>query len=102
MVFDGSNETELRNVARADGLSNTLAVVEVFNSSVPWFEPRDIDGATSTFVVSSKPNDFGSHHVGGANVAYCDGHVSFIADDADPALLRQAATIGGDRDVPVD
>ena len=100
MLFDGSNETDVRNVT--DGLSNTLAVVEVFNSDVPWFEPRDFDAANSAFVVSAKPNDIGSHHVGGANVSYCDGHVSFIADDIDSALIREAATIGGDRDVPID
>jgi len=34
---------------------------------------------------------FSSHHPGGANFAYGDGHVSFLSENADPETLEQLA-----------
>jgi prepilin-type processing-associated H-X9-DG protein len=38
---------------------------------------------------------FGSHHAGGANFGYIDGHVSFISDNVDYAVYQGASTIAG-------
>lgn len=93
MLFEGAKQTELRDIT--DGLSNTLSVVEVKSSDVLWYEPRDMDGANSAFVISSKANEIGSLHPGGAIVGYGDGSVQFVANSSDPALLKDQASIAG-------
>ena len=91
MIFDGQNETQIAQIT--DGTSNTLSVVEVLNSDVTWFEPRDFDAAKSVFTISSKANELGSSHPQGANAAYADGSVRFIANGTDPIMLRSQTTI---------
>lgn len=91
MIFNGSETTNIRQIS--DGTSNTLSVVEVYNSNVAWFEPRDFNAAQSAFALSSKANEIGSGHSAGANAAYADGSVQFIGNGADPKLLRSQSTI---------
>jgi prepilin-type processing-associated H-X9-DG protein/prepilin-type N-terminal cleavage/methylation domain-containing protein len=40
-----------------------------------------------------------SHHGGGANVLFADGHVSFLADPTDPTLQRMLHSIAGGEQV---
>ena len=90
-LFDGTAPVKIREIT--DGLSNTLSVVEVMNSNIKWYEPRDVDAVKSPFRVSTAVNEIGSTHPGGACAAYVDGSVRFIANGAAPAMLKAESTI---------
>jgi prepilin-type processing-associated H-X9-DG protein len=78
-----------------DGTSNTLAVVEVKNSSINWAEPRDIDFDKSTFTINAAADDIGGSNPGGCNVLFADGSVQFLKSAIPAVLLRAMVTKGG-------
>jgi len=43
-----------------------------------------------------------SHHPGGVNVLFCDGHVGFATDSVEPRVWRAIATRAGGEVVPAD
>lgn len=43
---------------------------------------------------------FSSHHTGGVQFVYCDGHVDFIRDDGDVQTLKALTTIAGGEVLP--
>jgi hypothetical protein len=71
-----------------DGLSNTMAVVEVKDSGVNWAEPRDLD--ISHPMALPPGND-----PGGNNVLVCDASVQFVPKTAQPKRIREWATRNG-------
>ena len=77
-----------------DGLSNTLAVVEV---EVPfcWMDPT-ADVTLEEFVQGIR---VGSNHTGGYNGLFMDGSVRFVAHPTSPGTLRALATPAGDENV---
>jgi prepilin-type processing-associated H-X9-DG protein len=68
-----------------DGLSNTIMVVECDSVAmrVEWAEPRDIPFDRMTFRINA-PEGVGisSEHSDGAQVAFGDGHVQYLSEDA--------------------
>jgi prepilin-type N-terminal cleavage/methylation domain-containing protein/prepilin-type processing-associated H-X9-DG protein len=45
---------------------------------------------------------FGSHHVGGANFVYIDGHVQFVTENVNYAVYQAASTIAGRLDGTIE
>lgn len=78
-----------------DGVSNTIAVVEVTAArSVHWMEPVDTD---ANFLLNVGGESVLSHH-GGWHVALVDGSVRFLPRETSPENLRALTTISaGDR-----
>jgi len=76
---------------------NTILVVEIARSDIPWMEPRDLEFAAMSFRINdgSRPS-VSSLHPGGAVVSmhgYCGGR--FISDRVPPADVRALITIDG-------
>jgi prepilin-type processing-associated H-X9-DG protein len=69
-----------------DGLSNTIAVVEVTGLGINWEEPKDITVDELLRLVATRGNM--SNHPGGFNVALADCSVRFIPNTIDPKVLR--------------
>lgn len=67
-----------------DGTSNTILLVEVHRSGVPWIEPRDLHLAQMNPRINA-PQGQGpasGHEKQGAHVAFADGSVRFVRNDA--------------------
>jgi hypothetical protein len=93
-AFPGETTRQIRNFA--DGLGNTLIVVETPDSmAVPWMSPEDCD--LQEFLSYTQ-----AHHTHGFNVAMGDGAVRFIADSAAPEVRRAMVTCAGGETIPVD
>ncbi|MEQ9379252.1 MAG: hypothetical protein RJP95_00180, partial [Pirellulales bacterium] len=80
-----------------DGLSNTIALVEVSGLDIDWTEPRDL---TFDEFVTRLGNPDNLPHFRGFNVLFGDGSVMFIDRDIDPEALRSMFTIAGGE--PID
>ena len=93
-AFDGDNETTFLDVA--DGLSNTVLIVEVANSDTHWMEPVDIslDEALARFTDKSKVKDC-CNHPGEINVSLMDGSTHVIELPVSAEDLKAIATIDG-------
>ncbi len=71
-------------VSIGDGTSNTILLVEVHGSGVPWIEPRDLHVAQMNPRINA-PHGQGpssSHERQGAHVAFADGSVRFVRNNA--------------------
>ena len=69
----------------ADGLSWTIAVVEMPDAGINWMEPRDWDTTSS-----DRPN---SQHPYVFNALIADGSVRSMSEDIDPAVLKALTEI---------
>lgn len=85
-----------------DKPEDTIAVVEMSPSGIPWTAPYDLNVAE----MSSKVNDPGaagirSCHPNGAYVAFCDGSVRFRYNDSQEfeKYLKALATVDGGEDM---
>ena len=86
-----------------DGLSDTILLVEVADSSTWWAEPVDLDFNKMSFKINgSRRQGISSYHAGGANVAFCDGSVRFLPDSTNPQLIKAMITIDGAEHVADD
>jgi hypothetical protein len=84
-----------------DGASNTIMLVEVADSGVHWAEPKDLNFNDLDFKVKSPHHPcIGSHHVDGANVAYCDARIEYLPDTTPPEQLKAMLTIDGGEKIP--
>jgi prepilin-type N-terminal cleavage/methylation domain-containing protein/prepilin-type processing-associated H-X9-DG protein len=103
-----SNRTKFRQIE--DGLSNTFALGEAIPAFTPWnwWFGNNTAVALCTsplnkqmllpdpmwdFGVWSEAFGFNSYHVGGGNMAMCDGAVVFVTDNVDLTVYRGLATI---------
>ena len=86
-VFDGSVPTDLTQVQ--DGTVNTIMLVEG-RQKTHWAKPEDI-----LFDLKSIRKHVGGFTEEGANTAFCDGSVRFIAKDIGPDVLYQLITRSG-------
>ncbi len=80
-----------------DGLSNTIAVVEIASPGVPWADPRDLtfEEAARGINQVEGPNGISGPHAGGVNVLFLDGRVEFLPNDTPPERLRALLTANG-------
>lgn len=98
-VFVFEEPTEVNQIT--DGLSRTVGVAERITrriSTSEWTSGRNIfahDGNTPINQASGLGNDIGSPHVGGAMVTFCDGHVEFVAESVEQAVLNSMLTKAG-------
>jgi hypothetical protein len=87
----------------ADGLSHTIAVVEMSESDIHWMEPRDIVFDTMSLKIDDPAGScIRSKHLEVANVLFCDSSVHCLKKDIDPAILRSVLTIAGGEPFPSD
>lgn len=81
----------------ADGTSNTLIVAEDTRGAT---DPEWINGLNvmdQAFAINAaKENDISSHHPGGANTLFADGHARFFSEDLDLPVLAALCTRAGD------
>lgn len=90
-LFDGSSQgrkfTEI-----TDGLSNTIAVVQVDDErAAVWTKPDDWQ-----FDANDPLKGLGDLHPGIALAGFCDGSVRFISTTIDPDVFLALLTIAGD------
>jgi prepilin-type N-terminal cleavage/methylation domain-containing protein/prepilin-type processing-associated H-X9-DG protein len=105
-----NNRTKFKQIE--DGLSNTFAVGEAVPSVTAWDWWFGNNTAVATcaspmnkqvllpdpladFTAWPEAYGFNSYHVGGGNIAMCDGSVTFVSDNIDLTLYRNLATISG-------
>jgi prepilin-type N-terminal cleavage/methylation domain-containing protein/prepilin-type processing-associated H-X9-DG protein len=90
-LVDASQELGWMSGTRAT-LRNTGSPLNATRQRQPPL-PRPAAAATDQPSESDQlvVGGFGSYHPGGANFAYGDGHVSFLSDNLDLALLQQLA-----------
>ena len=86
-----------------DGLSKTACVAETVvrrQIESEWINGQNIfaqDESTPINVRRAAGNEIGSPHPGGALVAFCDGHVEFVAESIEQDVLNAMLTkAGGD------
>ncbi len=99
-MWPGAVATKLSDFA--DGVSNTLMVVEVHNSGIHWMEPRDLHVVQMPPTINAaKGTGISSAHLHGAQAVFADGHSQFLNDDLPPETLRRLLTIAGGEKVEV-
>ena len=86
----------------SDGISNTIALVEVANSGIHWMEPRDLHVLQMAPSVNGHAGQgISSRHEGpvGNHILLCDGRVTRLSDDFPGDRLRALLTRSGGEDV---
>jgi hypothetical protein len=82
-----------------DGMSNTIALVEVNNSGIVWTQPTDLDAAALDFIIrrveQGKPGQLNTASPRGLNVGLFDGSVRTLPMSTSPDQIRKASTPNG-------
>jgi hypothetical protein len=100
-LFTGATGT--RSAAVTDGLTNTLLIAEVANTSIPWTAPQDLDVRTMSLRVNDrKRSGISSPHPGGANIVMGDASYHFLSESIAPGMLKALITIAGGERIDVE
>jgi prepilin-type processing-associated H-X9-DG protein/prepilin-type N-terminal cleavage/methylation domain-containing protein len=83
-----------------DGLSRTAAIAELVDrrqNGIVWINGHNLVAQDQRTPINSAglDDEIGSPHPGGASLAFCDGHVRFIAESLDQAVLIALLTKAG-------
>jgi len=84
-----------------DGLSKTAAVAETTirrEAECEWINGQNLfaqDESTPMNHGREAGNEVGSPHPGGASLAFCDGHVEFVAESIEQRVLNALLTRAG-------
>jgi type II secretory pathway pseudopilin PulG len=98
-VFDGTKKTKLDEIK--DGASDTILVLEISGSDIPWMEPKDFTMADVDFTPGSNVGGFvGSQHSKGAYVGLGDGSSKLVSDQMDASEFKTRLTISGNESKP--
>ena len=89
-AFQGSRASTIRDIQ--DGTSNTILLIEIADSGIPWHEPRDL--TWQEFVDRYTRRSLGGH-ANGFHALMCDGSVRHVRYGEDPAFIRKMFTAGG-------
>lgn len=88
-VFAAESSAKIKDIM--DGTSNTILVVEAdADRAVPWTKPEDLN-----FDADAPLQGLGHLRPGGFSALFGDGHVQFIGNSIDPAVLRALMTKSG-------
>ena len=86
----------LAEVAKRDGLSSTIMLVEICDSGITWPEPRDLDIRTMVKSINAgKGLGISSRHAGGAFVAFANARIEFLSEDTLAKTLQAMLTVDG-------
>lgn len=87
---EASYRGEISVASIKDGTSNTVAVVEVSNSTTNWMEPVDLDLDEQIRVNDCEDGScLSSQHRRGVNVAFVDGSVKTLSENVSRETLRK-------------
>jgi prepilin-type processing-associated H-X9-DG protein len=84
-----------------DGLSKTACIAELSIRRVPamteWVNGLNVFAQEQSTPMNGVglDNEIGSPHPGGAMLAFCDGHVEFVAETIEQALLNALLSRAG-------
>ena len=98
-AWPGGTSTKLSDFS--DGPRDTILVVEVANSGIHWMEPRDLHVIQMAPGINRAGQGISSSHPFGAQVAFADGSVHFVAEYVSPETLRAMVTIDGGETIEV-
>ncbi|MFO0820421.1 MAG: DUF1559 domain-containing protein [Pirellulales bacterium] len=97
-AFPKSAPIKLTDIA--DGLDNTILVVESVTCTPDWTEPRDLDFETMDFIINSAARpSISSFHPSGALVCFADLEVFCITPRVTESELKAMLTIAGGEDI---
>ena len=88
-IFDGNKFTRLRDIV--DGTVNTIIVVEVIGSNIPWAKPQDLN--IDDVRMSGQPGDLDPN---GFLALFADGSVRFLEGISVQDLKALASRGGGE------
>jgi prepilin-type N-terminal cleavage/methylation domain-containing protein/prepilin-type processing-associated H-X9-DG protein len=96
MLYD--EPVTLREIT--DGTAHTVSVAEILVrriNSLEWVNGHNIFAQRQSLPVNSSEGseEIGSPHPGGALAAFCDGHVAFLHDETEQAVLNALLTRSG-------
>lgn len=97
LVFDKDQTTKSTDIP--DGPANTILLVEVADSQVPWTQPVDVHAARISWSLNRDPQGIGSHHRQGVNVVMVDGTVYSFSEILPADQFRAMATKDGGESV---
>jgi prepilin-type processing-associated H-X9-DG protein len=92
-IFPDGKTTKFSDIKNP---AKTILLVETVGANIRWTEPRDLPLAEALKGINP-PGGGGirSHHPGGANVVFADGHLEFLPDTTTPAELKAMLLIDG-------
>lgn len=105
-ISNGPNCVRLADIT--DGPSNTIAVAEVYDLGIRWYEPRDLPADQISYRINDPEYwSISSRHPGLALAGLADGTVVCLWDDSakpnaeetDPRVVEALTTINGGEDV---
>lgn len=108
-AFPGGTGRSIRTIT--DGTSHTITVFESSGLSVNWMDPRDVTLDEAIALLTTKPRSGHMQVEDGfltttyyetsyRNVAYCDGHVTWMGQLKDADLAKALFTVAGREAIP--
>ncbi len=85
-----------------DGPSNTILLVEMAESGIPWMKPEDLNFDRMTFQVNEGSRKGPGSKVSGARALLATGRVLELPDHFSPTTLRAMLTIDGGESVEAE
>jgi len=100
-ISDGPHSRKAKEIT--DGLADTIMVVEVADSGVPWNKPIDLQFDLMNFRINStKRMCIGGNDPRMAEIVFCDGSLYSLSEGANPELVKAMLTIDGGEPIPKD
>ncbi|MBI1904175.1 MAG: DUF1559 domain-containing protein [Planctomycetia bacterium] len=98
-IFDGAKKTKLDEIK--DGPADTILVLEISGSDIPWMEPKDYTSADVDFTPGNRVSGFvGSSHSKGAYAGLADGTAKLVSEEMDSSEFKGRLTISGGESEP--